>query len=64
MWHKKESPTIISTGMCTYNEILRTQKIFKIYSTPHIFLHCTSAYPSDERQEFKLHSKITRITKR
>ena len=41
---QKRKPTIISTGMCTYNEILRTQKIFKKYSTPHIFLHCTSAY--------------------
>ncbi len=47
--HKK--PTIISTGMCTYNEILETQKIFKKHKTPHIFLHCTSAYPSDERDK-------------
>ena len=47
--HKK--PTIISTGMCTYNEILKTQKIFKRYKTPHIFLHCTSAYPSDEKDK-------------
>ena len=47
--HKK--PTIISTGMCTYDEILKTQKIFKRYNTPHIFLHCTSAYPSDEKDK-------------
>ena len=47
--HKK--PTIISTGMCTYKEILKTQKIFQRYKTPHIFLHCTSAYPSDERDK-------------
>lgn len=43
---KKRKPTIISTGMSTYNEILKTQKIFNKFKTPHIFLHCTSAYPS------------------
>ena len=48
---KKRKPTIISTGMCTYKEILRTQKIFIKYNTPHIFLHCTSAYPSDEKDK-------------
>ena len=48
---KKKKPTIISTGMLTYNEILKTQKIFKKYKTPHIFLHCTSAYPSDEKDK-------------
>tara|TARA_B100000780_G_scaffold185446_1_gene130238 strand:+ start:4637 stop:5713 length:1077 start_codon:yes stop_codon:yes gene_type:complete len=48
---KKKRPTIISTGMLTYNEILKTQKIFKKYKTPHIFLHCTSAYPSDEKDK-------------
>ena len=36
---KKRIPTIISTGMCTYEEIIVTQKIFKKYKTPHIFLH-------------------------
>ena len=48
---KKKYPTIISTGMCTYKEILITQKIFKKYKAPHIFLHCTSAYPSDEKDK-------------
>tara|TARA_Y100001970_G_C14188679_1_gene834076 strand:- start:391 stop:1464 length:1074 start_codon:yes stop_codon:yes gene_type:complete len=47
----KKKPTIVSTGMCTYEEILKTQKIFKKYQTPHIFLHCTSAYPSDEKDK-------------
>ena len=47
----KKKPTIISTGMCTYEEILKTQKIFKKYGTRHIFLHCTSAYPSDEKDK-------------
>jgi|TARA_B100000900_G_C20551620_1_gene704967 N,N'-diacetyllegionaminate synthase len=48
---KMKHPTIISTGMLTYNEVLRTQKIFKKYKTPHIFLHCTSAYPTDEKDK-------------
>ena len=48
---KKKKPTIISTGMLTYNEIQQTQKIFKKYKTPHIFLHCTSAYPSNEKDK-------------
>jgi N,N'-diacetyllegionaminate synthase len=43
---KKKKPTIISTGMSTYEEILKTQRIFNKFKTPHIFLHCTSAYPS------------------
>ena len=37
--------------MLSYNEIRQTQKIFKKYKTPHIFLHCTSAYPSDEKDK-------------
>ena len=47
----KRKPTIISTGMSTYKEILKTQAIFKKFKTPHIFLHCTSAYPSDEKDK-------------
>ncbi len=43
---RKRKPTIISTGMSTYKEIMETQKIFNKFKTPHIFLHCTSAYPS------------------
>jgi len=48
---KKRKPTIISTGMSTYNEILKTQKIFNKFKTPHIFLHCTSAYPSENKDK-------------
>lgn len=48
---KQKIPTIISTGMCTYEEILKTQSIFKKFNTPHIFLHCTSAYPSNEKDK-------------
>lgn len=48
---KKKYPTIISTGMCTYDELLLTKKIFLKYKTPHMFLHCTSSYPSDEKDK-------------
>lgn len=43
---KKKIPTIISTGMCTYEELKITNKIFNKYKSPHMFMHCTSAYPS------------------
>lgn len=43
---RKRKPTIISTGMSSYKEILETQKIFNKFKAPHIFLHCTSSYPS------------------
>lgn len=47
----KKLPTIISSGMCTYEELKKTQKIFQKYNTPHMFLHCTSAYPSEEKDK-------------
>ena len=47
----KRKATIISTGMSTYKEILKTQSIFRKFNTPHIFLHCTSAYPSEEKDK-------------
>ena len=48
---KKKKPTIISSGMCTYSELIKTQKIFLKYKTPHMFLHCTSSYPSEEKDK-------------
>lgn len=48
---KKKQPTIISTGMCTYDDLLLTNKIFLKYKTPHMFLHCTSSYPSKEKDK-------------
>ena len=48
---KKKMPTIISSGMCTYEDLKSTQKIFKKYKTPHMFLHCTSSYPSEEKDK-------------
>ncbi len=47
----KRLPTIISTGMCTYDELKKTKKIFQKYNTPHMFLHCTSSYPSEEKDK-------------
>ena len=37
--------------MSTYKEILKTQSIFRKFKTQHIFLHCTSAYPRDEKDK-------------
>ncbi len=48
---KKRFPTIISTGMCTMDELIKTKKIFKKYNAPHMFLHCTSAYPSESKDK-------------
>ena len=48
---RKKKPTIISTGMCTFKELKITDKIFKKYKTPHMFLHCTSSYPSLEKDK-------------
>jgi sialic acid synthase SpsE len=48
---RKKKPTIISTGMCTFKELKVTDKIFKKYKTPHMFLHCTSSYPSSEKDK-------------
>lgn len=45
---KNKIPTIISSGMCTIEELKVTNKIFNKYKCPHMFMHCTSAYPSDE----------------
>ncbi len=48
---KKKFPTIISTGMCTYDELKITNNIFKKYNCPHMFMHCTSSYPSTEKDK-------------
>ena len=42
----KGIPTIISTGMTKYEQLIIVRDIFKKASCPMIFLHCTSAYPS------------------
>ena len=43
----KGLPTIISTGMSGYENINIIYEIFKKANCPFIFLHCTSAYPSN-----------------
>ncbi len=41
----KGIPVIASTGMCTWDDVTTTWKIFKDANCPLMFLHCTSAYP-------------------
>lgn len=61
---RKRKPTIISTGMSTYSEILETQKIFNRFKTKHIFLHCTSAYPSkNSDKNLKCIPKLRKLLK-
>ncbi|MCB9229573.1 MAG: N-acetylneuraminate synthase family protein [Deltaproteobacteria bacterium] len=38
-------PTIVSTGMTSYDEMIRTWDIFQKHNCPIMFLHCTSSYP-------------------
>jgi sialic acid synthase SpsE len=42
----KGVPTIISTGMCGYDNLIMVNDIFNKAKCPMVFLHCTSAYPS------------------
>jgi len=42
----KGIPTIISTGMCNYEQLEVVWNIFHTYDCPMMFLHCTSSYPS------------------
>jgi len=44
---KTRIPTIVSTGMCNYDEILRTKLLFEQFNCPVMFLHCSSSYPSE-----------------
>ena len=48
---KKKFPTIISTGMCTYDELKITNNIFKKYNCPHMFMQCTSSNPPTEKDK-------------
>ena len=48
---KFKFPTIISTGMCTYEEIKITNQIFLRNKCPHMFMHCTSSYPSETKDK-------------
>ena len=48
---RQRVPTIVSTGMCTIKEILKTKEIFKRNKCPVMFMHCTSAYPSKDEDK-------------
>ena len=43
----KQIPVIASVGMCNWSEINQTWRIFEKANCPLMFLHCTSAYPSE-----------------
>ena len=42
----KGLPTLVSSGMANYQQIMITKSIFDKAKCPMMFLHCTSAYPS------------------
>ncbi len=43
---KKGKPMIISTGMCTLDEVDETARLVKAIGTPFALMHCVSAYPA------------------
>jgi sialic acid synthase SpsE len=47
----KKIPVIASVGMCNWSEINATWQIFKEAGCPLMFLHCTSAYPSEVKDK-------------
>ena len=46
---KKGKPMIVSTGMCTEDEIRETVELITGLKTPLILTHCVSAYPAPYR---------------
>ena len=47
---KKRKPMIVSTGMCTLDEIKDAVDIISRYTDDLILLHCVSTYPSDHEE--------------
>jgi len=43
---KKGKPMIVSTGMCTFDEVKETVELIKKIGVPLILTHCVSAYPT------------------
>ena len=43
---RKGKPMIVSTGMCTIEEISETVALLKDIGTPFVLTHCVSAYPT------------------
>ena len=49
---KMRKPTIISTGMCSYKEILKTQKILK--NTRHLTFFFTAPLHTQQMRKIKI----------
>jgi len=41
-----KKPLILSTGMCTEDDIRRTKKVLDSQKASYVFLHCNSTYPA------------------
>ncbi len=42
---KQKKKTLISTGMCKLNDIIKAVRIFKKYRCKYVLMHCVSEYP-------------------
>lgn len=59
---KKGKPMIISTGMCTVEEVKETVDFVKKIGTPFILTHCISAYPTPyNRANLKVIQKYEKL---
>ncbi len=59
---RKRKPMMISTGMCTLNEIKETVLLVKKIKTPFVLMHCISAYPTPYQiVNLKLIPKYTKL---
>jgi len=58
---KEKKITLISTGMCNYNDIKKAVNIFKKNKCKFILMHCVSTYPSKD-EDLNL-SMITKLKK-
>ena len=47
---KEKKITLISTGMCNYDDIRKAVKIFKKNKCPFVLMHCVSTYPCPEEE--------------
>jgi len=44
---QKEKPVILSTGMCTWEELDEAVEVIRKHGNDFVLLHCVSAYPHD-----------------
>lgn len=49
---KLKIPTLISTGMASYKEIVHVNKKFNFKKIPHCLMHCISSYPNKEDSSY------------